>query len=474
MDAGPLSTPLYADRVRVYPRRVRGPYRQIKWALLGICLAVYYLLPWLRWDRGPNAPGQALLIDMEAGRAYFFMIEIWPQEVYLLTGLLVLGAVTLFLVTSILGRVWCGYACPQTVWTDLFMAVERLIEGDRNARMKRDQGPTTLLTVGLKTAKHGVWLLIAAATGGAWVLYFNDAPTVTREIFTGQSTLSVYFFIGLFTATTYLLAGWAREQVCTYMCPWPRFQAAMQDEHSLAVTYRAWRGEERGKHKQGDSWEGRGDCVDCRACVAVCPTGIDIRDGQQLECINCGLCIDACNEVMRKVDRPLNLIAFATLSGETARAQGKEAPYRLIRPRTIIYALVLLIASAAMLAALLLRPATELHVLKDRMPIFVMLSDGDVRNGYTLKILNKMRGENALRLTLEGLPGATIAVAGTTGTAAALDLEAKPDAVATFQIHVRAERGVLHGKETPIVFRLKDGGGNEVAKRETVFAGPGQ
>lgn len=472
MDAGPL-TPLYVSRERVYPRRVRGPYRRVKWALLGFCLAVYYLLPWLRWDRGPGAPNQALLIDMEGGRGYFFMVEIWPQEVYLLTGLLVLAAVTLFLVTSILGRVWCGYACPQTVWTDLFMAVERLIEGDRNARMKRDQAPMTPSTAMLKTLKHTAWLLIAMATGGAWVLYFNDAPTVLLQVFTGQATLAVYFFIGLFTATTYLLAGWAREQVCTYMCPWPRFQAAMQDEHTLAVTYRAWRGERRSKHKQGETWEGRGDCVDCRACIAVCPTGIDIRDGQQLECINCGLCVDACNEVMRKVDRPLNLIAFATLSGETARASGRDVSYRLIRPRTIIYALVLLLASGAMLAALLIRPTTELHVLKDRMPIFVTLSDGAIRNGYTIKVLNKSRGESQLRLTIEGLPGATVAVAGATGMPPAIDVEAKPDTVATYQIHVRAERQALHGKETPIVFRLKDGSGNEIARHETVFAGPG-
>ncbi len=473
MDAGPV-TPLYADRVRVYPRRVRGPYRGIKWGLLAFCLAVYYLLPWIRWDRGPGAPDQALLIDMEGGRAYFFMIEIWPQEVYLLTGLLVLGAVTLFLVTSVLGRVWCGYACPQTVWTDLFMAVERLIEGDRNARMKRDQSPMTAATALLKSAKHTAWLAIAAATGGAWVLYFNDAPTILGEIFTGRASIAVYFFIGLFTATTYLLAGWAREQVCTYMCPWPRFQAAMQDEHTLAVTYRVWRGEPRGKHKQGETWEGRGDCVDCRACVTVCPTGIDIRDGQQLECINCGLCIDACNEIMTKVERPKGLIAFATLAGEVARSQGRPAQYRLVRPRTIIYALVLLIASSAMLAALLLRPTTELHVLKDRMPIFVTLSDGSIRNGYTIKVLNKTRGESELRLTIEGLPGATMSVAGATGAPPAIDLEAKPDTVATYQIHLRSARDALAGKETPITFLLKDGSGNEIARRESVFAGPGR
>ncbi|WP_119420438.1 cytochrome c oxidase accessory protein CcoG [Rhodospirillaceae bacterium SYSU D60015] len=469
------STSLYAERVRVYPRRVRGAYRRVKWALLGFCLAVYYLLPWLRWDRGPTAPDQAVLIDMPGRRAYFFMVEIWPQEVYLLTGLLVLGAVTLFLVTSLLGRVWCGYACPQTVWTDLFMLVERLIEGDRNTRMKRDQSPISAAKVILKTVKHGAWLAIAAATGGAWVLYFKDAPTVLVELFTGRSSVEVYFFVGLFTATTYVLAGWAREQVCTYMCPWPRFQAAMQDEQTLAVTYRAWRGEPRGKHKQGDSWDGRGDCVDCRGCVHVCPTGIDIRDGQQLECINCGLCIDACDEVMRKVGRPTGLIAFATLAGEAARARGEPWHYRLIRPRTIIYAAVLIVACLAMTAALVFRPITELHVLKDRMPIFVALSDGDIRNGYTVKVLNKSRDGADFNLTVEGLAGATMTFGGATVAGApTLEIEARPDAVATYYVHVRAPRSSLSGEQNPVTFVMKDEKGETIARTETVFAGPGR
>ncbi|HJS32655.1 MAG TPA: cytochrome c oxidase accessory protein CcoG, partial [Alphaproteobacteria bacterium] len=363
--------PLYASRIKVYPKQVSGYFRRIKWAVLAFCLSVYYLVPWIRWDRGPGAPDQAVLIDMPGRRAYFFTIEIWPQEVYYLTGLLILGAVGLFLVTAVMGRVWCGYACPQTVWTDLFMWVERLIEGDRNARIKLDKQPWSGTKLARKTAKHGIWLLIALATGGAWVLYFNDAPTVTRELFTAQASGAVYFFIGLFTSTTYVLAGWAREQVCTYMCPWPRFQAAMLDEGSLVVTYQDWRGEPRGKHKQGASWEGRGDCIDCGQCVAVCPTGIDIRDGQQLECIGCGLCVDACNGVMAKVGRPADLITFDTFASQAALAVGKSAPYRLIRPRVIIYAALLAVVGLIMLGALLTRPTVEVNVLRDRNPIYV-------------------------------------------------------------------------------------------------------
>ena len=282
---------LFANRVRVYPKSVTGPVRRFKWAVLIGCLGLYYLLPWLRWERGVKQPNQAVLLDISRERFYFFNLEFWPQDIYYLTGLLIMGAVALFLVTSLAGRVWCGYTCPQTVWTDLFMWVERLIEGDRNERMKRDAAPLTLNSAARKAAKHILWLGIAFWTGGAWIMYYVDAPTVTVQFWTGVASTEVYFFTFLFTATTYLLAGWAREQVCTYMCPWPRFQSAMLDEHSLTVTYQGWRGEPRTRGKRAANAVPAGDCVDCGACVTVCPTGIDIRDGIQLECINCGLCI---------------------------------------------------------------------------------------------------------------------------------------------------------------------------------------
>ena len=233
-----------------------------------------------------------------------------------------MGAVALFLVTSLFGRVWCGYTCPQTVWTDLFMWVERLIEGDRNERMKRDAGAADFRQrSGARRLKHAVWLGIAFWTGGAWIMYYVDAPTVTVEFWTGTASTEVYFFTFLFTATTYLLAGWAREQVCTYMCPWPRFQSAMLDEQSFTVTYQGWRGEPRVRGKRHDGAPA-GDCIDCGACVTACPTGIDIRDGIQLECINCGLCIDACNHVMERTGRPEWLITWDTLADQAAKAAG--------------------------------------------------------------------------------------------------------------------------------------------------------
>ena len=464
--------PLYVSRIKVYPKAVQGLYRRIKWAMLVACLAAYYLAPWLRWDRGEGLPDQAVLVDMGGRRAFFFAIEIWPQEVYYLTGLLILGAFGLFLVTALMGRVWCGHFCPQTVWTDLFMWVERLIEGDRNQRMRLDKQPFGPAKAARKIAKHAAWLVISISTGGAWVLYFNDAPTITRELATLQAPVEVYFFVGLFSATTYTLAGWAREQVCTYMCPWPRFQGAMLDVHSLVVSYRAWRGEPRGKHKQGNSWDRRGDCVDCRACVVVCPTGIDIRDGQQLECIGCGLCIDACNEIMGKVGRPQGLIAFDTLHNLEENAASRPSRHRLVRPRTLIYAGVLTAVAAIMSAGLALRSTVELAVLRDRSPLFVTLADGAIRNAYTVKVLNKGRDAETFTLKVDG-PTARLAIVGdgeVDADGASATVEVKPDAVGTFRVTLRIERSVLAGEATPVVFHVD--GRNSHASQATLFLGP--
>jgi cytochrome c oxidase accessory protein FixG len=467
--------PLYIGRIKVYPARVRGGFRRIKWAVLAVCLTLYYVVPWLRWDRGPNAPDQAVLLDLPGRRAYFFWIEIWPQEVYFLTGLLILGAIALFLVSSLFGRLWCGYACPQTVWTDLFMWVERFIEGDRNARMRLDQQPWSAAKLARKVAKHAAWLAISAATGGAWVMYFADASTTVRAIYSGAASVEMYFFVGLFTATTYVLAGWAREQVCTYMCPWPRFQAAMFDENTLTVTYRAWRGEKRGKHKAGQSWEGRGDCVDCRQCVVICPMGIDIRDGQQLECIGCALCIDACNAIMDKVERPRGLIAFDTIAAQTARAAGEGPAYRLLRPRVLVYAAMLALVSIAFLVALAMRTTVEVNVLRDRAPLFVTLSDGSIRNGYTFKILNKTREARSYTLEVSGIRDAVVSVVAAGDTmpvAGALVLDARPDSVATYRLYIAAPRAALTADSMSVAFRLADIASGSTADYTSAFLSP--
>jgi len=464
---------LYADRVRVYAARVTGPFRRFKWAALVVLLGIYYVAPWLRWDRGPGAPDQALLIDMPSRRAYFFWIEIWPQEIYYLTGLLIVGAVGLFLVTSLFGRVWCGFSCPQTVWTDLFMWVERRIEGDRNARMRLDRAPWTAGKIARKAAKHGIWIAIAALTGGAWVMYFTDAPTLVADIARTQASGTALFFVGLFTATTYLLGGIAREQVCTYMCPWPRIQAAMFDEDTLIVTYESWRGEPRGKHKQGESWEGRGHCVDCLQCVNVCPTGIDIRDGNQLECIGCGLCIDACNRIMSRLGLPRGLVRLDTVTNQFAREQGGAAPFRVARPRTVIYTAILVAVLALMAFGLGNRSTLDVSVLRDRNPLFVSLSDGAIRNGYTFKIVNRARADRAFVLTLEGIPEATFSVRGGPSDVQRAVLGARPDRVEAYRLFVRAPRGRLAGDSTPLRFVLEENAAaGERSVQDTVFRGP--
>ncbi|MEJ0042188.1 MAG: cytochrome c oxidase accessory protein CcoG [Rhizomicrobium sp.] len=339
----------YQARVPIYPKLVHGIYRKVKWAVMAITLAIYYLVPWIRWDRGPSAPSQAVLVDLAHERFYFFFIEIWPQEVYYITGLLILAAVALFLVTALFGRLWCGYTCPQTVWTDLFIYVENLIEGDRSARIRLSAAPWTTGKIAKRISKHAIWIAIAVATGGAWVFYFTDAPGLAQALLAGSASMVVYGAVAVLAFTTYTLGGLMREQVCTYMCPWPRIQGAMIDDEALSVTYRSDRGEPRGAHKKGQPWDGRGACVDCNQCVAACPMGIDIRDGTQLECINCGLCIDACNDVMTRVGLPKGLIAYDTDANVARRSRGEKARFRFVRPRIVLYGAVLAIVSGAML-----------------------------------------------------------------------------------------------------------------------------
>ena len=471
-------TSLYADRVRVYPKAVDGPVRRIKWLVLLLCLAVYYAVPWLRWNRGPAAPHQAVLLDIGNERFYFFTIELWPQDIWFLTGLLALGAVALFLVTSLFGRLWCGYSCPQTVWTDLFMLVERKIEGDRNARIRRDRGPIGFDKVWRKTAKHAAWLFIAFWTGGAWVMYFADAPTVVGEFWTGHAAMSVYVFTFLLTATTYLLAGWAREQVCTYMCPWPRFQSAMLDENTFIVTYESWRGEPRGHGRRlgrdgANAMAPLGDCVDCNACVHVCPTGIDIRDGVQLECISCGLCIDACNHVMAKTGSAPWLITWDTFARQETKKSGINPPLRLIRPRTLIYLGVLTIGVIVLAAGLMLRTTIGLTVAHDRAPLYAQLEDGGLRNGYTVGLINKTSQPAEFELRVVGLPAAALILSEISPVPETVAVIAMPaDAIRDLRVLVQAKSDRLKDGKENFDFVLKNRATGATAIYHALFIGP--
>ena len=421
----PEAPSLYAAREPIFPKRVHGKFRNLKWVLMIFTLGIYYLTPWIRWDRGPNLPDQAVLVDLANRRFFFFWIEIWPHEFYFVAGLLVMAGLGLFLFTSALGRVWCGYACPQTVWTDLFILVERWIEGDRNARLRlHRQKKLDFRKIRLRLTKWVAWFLIGLATGGAWVFYFTDAPTLAVDLVQGTAHPVAYTTMLILTATTFAFGGFAREQICIYACPWPRIQAAMMDEDTLVVGYRSWRGEPRGKQRdQEDSTTPAGDCIDCMACVNVCPMGIDIRDGQQLECITCALCIDACDDIMAKLGKPRGLIDYMALTDEIAEREGK-APKpiwkHVFRPRTILYTTLWSLVGVALVVALFMRLDIEATVAPVRNPTFVTLSDGSIRNTYDVRLRNKhgtdrpfqisVKGHPALRVQLEGTPYGAVTV----------------------------------------------------------------
>ncbi|TPQ40820.1 cytochrome c oxidase accessory protein CcoG [Bradyrhizobium guangdongense] len=465
-----IEGPLYEKRKKVYPQSVHGRFRRIKWTILCITLGVYYLLPFVRWNRGPGLPSQAVLVDLPHRRFYFFFIELWPQEVYYFTGLLIIAAMTLFLMNAVAGRIWCGYMCPQTVWTDLFYAVERWVEGDRRERMIGDKRGWTFDHVRRVALKHFLWIMIAWWTGGAWVLYFADAPTLVKELATFQAPFVAYLWIGILTATTYLFAGHAREQVCIYMCPWPRIQAALTDEWALNVTYRRDRGEPRMSVKKAEAariqGDPAGDCVDCHQCINVCPTGVDIRHGIQLGCIQCGLCIDACDNIMRDIGRPTGLIGYDTDINMQRRREGKAPIYRIVRARTLIYVVAIAIVGSIMLYTLATRSTMDVNVLHERNPLFVQLSDGGVRNDYTVRLLNK-GAERSFALDITGLPGATLRIAGIDRKPdGKLVVEVGQDQTREVRLSVQVDKAHVPQKAVGIAVTMTD-----IANGQTVSAG---
>lgn len=454
---------------KIYPKRVWGRYRKLKWVSMIVMLAIYYLTPFLRWDRGPNAPDQAILIDMPNRRAYFFFIDIWPQEVYYLTGILILAAVALFFITSLGGRIWCGYACPQTVWTDLFVWVERIVQGDRNARKKLDETSWfSVKKIYQKGLTHILWLFIGLITGGAWVFYFNDAFALWSDIIHFDVSWAILGWIIALMLSTYIMAGFARQQVCKYMCPYARFQSAMFDRDTLIIGYDEKRGEPRGKLKNKEA-QHLGDCIDCSLCVQVCPMGIDIRDGLQYECIACGLCIDACNNVMAQIGRPKGLVRYDTTTNQEARDQGQSVPKlfdHIFRLRSFYYVAIMALVAGIMLYSLLNRSEVEMHVLHDRNPLFVKLSDGSIRNGYDIRILNKTHFDNRYVLTLNGIEGAKIEIQGA-GATDPEDLPVFADSVGHYRVFVTASK--QSEAREGVTFTLKNKNGEASDEIDSVF-----
>jgi cytochrome c oxidase accessory protein FixG len=464
--------PFYRERGQAQPRAVKGRFRDYKWWAMMVLLAWWHLGPFLRWDRGPGAPDQAILVDLPGRRAYFLFIEIWPQEVYYLTGLLLIAAITLFLMSALAGRVWCGFLCWQTVYTDLFQQIERWVVGDRTIRIAFDRQPMNAAKFVKKATIYAGWAAVSAACGIGFTLWFGDAFQTLRDIFTLEASPATYLFILIIGGFCFLLAGFARERVCVYMCPYSRFQSAMFDEHSLIVSYEAWRGEPRGPAPKTKDFTGRGHCVDCKMCVQSCPTGVDIRFGNQLACIGCGLCIDACDTVMDKFGLPRGLIRLDSSANLEARTNGTQPPGRkLIRPRTLLYMGLVAIVGSVMLTALISRSTTEVNVLHERAPLFVQLSDGSVRNGYVYKILNMIREDRTYTLAVEGPEGARIDVVGGDAGATRTELAVDKDSVGAFRLFVTIPEAEVKGKSQDIVFVLTAPDGKQV-RTTTLFAGP--
>ncbi|HWK83615.1 MAG TPA: cytochrome c oxidase accessory protein CcoG [Caldimonas sp.] len=406
-DASPgPSVSLYVSEDKIQPRSVHGWFATWRWALVWLTQILFYGLPWLQWNGR-----QAVLLDLAARRFYIFGTVLLPQDVIYLSGLLILSAYSLFLFTAVFGRLWCGFACPQTVYTEIFMWVERRFEGDRPARIRLDAAPWSLAKLGKRGGKQVVWLAIGLWTGFTFVAYFTPARMLVGE--TLSLTVGPWegFWMLFYGLATYGNAGYMREQVCKYMCPYARFQSAMFDRDTLVISYDTVRGEPRGSRPRGSDARalGKGDCIDCNLCVQVCPTGIDIRKGLQYECIGCAACIDACDGIMDKMGSPHGLIRYATQNGMANRWSQRTIWKRVARPRILVYAGVLVAIGTAFVVTLAMRPAFRADIVRDRGALAREVGAGRIENVYRVQLMNATEQNERLHIGVEGLPGAVLA-----------------------------------------------------------------
>ncbi len=397
-------------RIPIFPRSVKGTYRRIKSSIVLLAYSVYFILPWLRWERD-TGPDQAVIFDITARRFDIFDLTIYAQDIFWLALFLAFAAFFLFFITGIAGRVFCGYFCFQTLWTDVFMHIEHWVQGERPARMKLAASKWTAEKIFKIGLTHLLWLLVSFLTGLAFTLYWGNAPDLVVDIFTFNAPLAAGITILFLTATTYVMAGIAREQVCTYMCPYARFQSAMFDKDTFIVAYDSIRGESnKGRHKPSKELikrdkrqqQGYGDCIDCGYCVQVCPTGIDIRNGLQYQCITCALCIDACDTIMDSVGYPKGLIRYSS-EHET---EGEKT--KILKTKNIVYGLILVLIAGVLVWGLSARTEIELNVRQIRQPLYVVLSNGTIQNRYDVKINNKTDKSHTLSLAVKDLPGAEL------------------------------------------------------------------
>ena len=392
---------MYQARQEIYPREIQGRYASLRWFFVWLTQLVFYGFPWLEWNGR-----QAVLFDLAARKFYIFGIVLWPQDFIYLAALLIICAYSLFLFTAIFGRVWCGFACPQTVYTEIFMWFERKIEGDRSTRMRLDRQPMSVIKFARKTTKHLVWISFALWTGYTFVGYFTPIRVLSQEIVTLSLGPWEWFWVLFYGFATYGNAGWMREQVCKYMCPYARFQSAMFDKDSLIITYDQERGEPRGARSKSDTAANQslGACIDCSMCVQVCPTGIDIRNGLQYECIGCGACVDACNLVMDKIGAPRGLVRFWTDHAMKFRWTSAQILRHAFRPRVLIYSTILLTIVVVFFGTLLTRTPLKMDVIRDRGSLGREVEDGMIENVYRLQIMNTDEAPHRYKLTVEGIP----------------------------------------------------------------------
>ncbi len=393
---------LYEIRRKIYPRAVSGWFATWRWVLVWITMGLFYGLPWLSWnDR------QAVLFGLEARRFFIFGVVLNPQDFIYLTGLLVISALALFLFTAVAGRLWCGYACPQTVYTEIFLWIEARIEGNRNKRIKLDSAPMSRAKFGRKAAKHAVWIAFSLWTGFTFVGYFTPIGQLAGQVVTASLGPWQTFWILFYGFATYGNAGFMREQVCKYMCPYARFQSAMFDKDTLIITYDAERGEPRGarSRKVDPAAVGLGTCIDCGLCVEVCPTGIDIRNGLQYECIGCAGCVDACNQVMDKMGYERGLIRYDTTHGLENHWSRNQLMARVFRPRVLIYSGILVAVAIALLTHVFTRVPLKVDVIRDRGALSRIVEDGLVENVYRLQVINSAEMARQYTVTVQGLDG---------------------------------------------------------------------